>query len=369
MIRKLCLAFCLFVLLVAGSALAQDGGLPGLADLESGWNTLSPGGDTMCAYGTEYTFHIRPAESDHLLIYFNGGGACWFGQICDLGSTTFVPVADIDHNDPRTQVGIFDLENPENPFADYNMVYVPYCTGDVHLGDASTVYHIPATADNPEHDVEFHHNGYNNAMSVLNWVFENYESPDTIFVTGSSAGAIASPFYAGLVAENYPDARIVQLGDAAGGYRAPDSIGLVNEAWGSFNILPDWEEYADYSPSTLNFEAYYVATGTRFPDMVMSQYNTANDQTQLGFLSILGITDVALQGLIDANLADIQASVENFYTYMAGGPVHTMLRSPELYAYEVEGVRLVDWVAALAAGDMVENVTCTDCENPPATSE
>lgn len=53
----------------------------------------------------------------------------------------------------------------------------------------------------------------------------------------------------------------------------------------------------------------------------------------------------------------------------ACGSAHTMLRSPELYAYEVEGVRLVDWVAALAAGDMVENVTCTDCENPSTASE
>ncbi len=53
----------------------------------------------------------------------------------------------------------------------------------------------------------------------------------------------------------------------------------------------------------------------------------------------------------------------------ACGSVHTMLRSPELYVYEVDGVCLVDWVAALAAGDMVENVAGTDCENPLTASE
>jgi hypothetical protein len=30
--------------------------------------------------------------------------------------------------------GIFDATSAENPFKDWNMVYVPYCTGDVHFG-------------------------------------------------------------------------------------------------------------------------------------------------------------------------------------------------------------------------------------------
>lgn len=359
-------AAMLFILIIPGAA--QDNPMPAWDDLSEGWNTLFPGGDTSCVYGQEYSFHVRPAESDNLLIFFNGGGACWFGQICDVGSPTFVPAADLPANSPDTGTGIFDLDNPENPFADYTMVFVSYCTGDVHLGNRTVTYEIPASTMADAHDVTVHHNGYVNATTVLNWVYENVEAPETVFVTGSSAGAIASPFYAGLVAEHYPDARVVQLGDGAGGYRVSDATAIINEAWGTMSILPDWEEYASAAEDTLNFEQYYIATANRFPDMVMSQYNTANDATQYTFLSILGMTDVSLQELIDANIADIREGGEDpdpFSTYLAGGSLHTILRLPQFYEYDVDGVRVRDWVAALAAGESVADVTCTECDSDP----
>ena len=36
--------------------------------------------------------------------------------------------------------GIFDFGNARNPLADYSFVFAPYCTGDVHLGNATHVY-------------------------------------------------------------------------------------------------------------------------------------------------------------------------------------------------------------------------------------
>ena len=38
------------------------------------------------------------------------------------------------------QTGIFNLDNPANPFADYTVVFAPYCSGDVHIGASDTVY-------------------------------------------------------------------------------------------------------------------------------------------------------------------------------------------------------------------------------------
>lgn len=125
-------------------------------------------------------------------------------------------------------------------------------------------------------------------MSVLNWTFENFTTPDTIFVAGSSAGSIASPFYAGLVAEQYSDARITQLGDGSGGYRALEGAALVNEAWGVASTWPDWEQYADATAENTVFESYYLATASRFPDITMATYNAANDSTQNLFLAVLG---------------------------------------------------------------------------------
>lgn len=340
---------------------AQDTELPTWDELEAGWNTLAPGGDTTCAFDTEYTFHVRPADSEDLLIFFNGGGACWFSQICNPEAPTFVPFT----NEVPGSTGIFDLENEENPFADYNMVFISYCTGDVHLGNSEVVYELPATDESDAQEFTILHNGYINSMTVLDWIFENTDSPENIFVTGSSAGAIAAPFYAGLVAEQYPDSTVVQLGDGAGGYRIPQNTPIVNSVWNTLSILPEWPEYSEATLDNLTFEAYYMATAARFPDMQMAQYNTANDGTQYAFLELSGISGVPLQDLLEANFDDIRQQVESFYTYTAGGDLHTILRLPEFYEYEVDGVTVRDWVADLAVGEPVSDVVCTDCETAP----
>lgn len=345
----------LFVLLLIPSSAFAQNELPAFDDLAEGWNTLEPGGETMCSVGTPYSFHVLPGSQDDVLVFFNGGGACWFGEACDVSvePNIHVPVADTELNDPRDGNGIFDLDNDENPFLGYTMIFVSYCTGDVHLGAGPTTYEI--TAGDETREVTVFHNGYVNSMSALNWLFDNIDAPRQVAVMGSSAGSIASPFYAGIVAEQYPDARIVQLGDGAGSYR--ETVAPLI-AWGTLEILPDWPEYEDETIETLSFVDFYVAN-TRFDNMVQAHYDSAEDETQYGFNAILGATDPLLE-LIELNRDEIRAEVDAFYTYTAGGPVHTILRGPWFYEYEVEGVRFVDWVTALLEGDMdmVEDIAC-----------
>ena len=371
--KKLFLVVLVCLLAVASAALvsAQEGGeLPALDELDEGWNMLSPGGDTICSNGTDYAFYVRPGESDKLLIFFNGGGACWFGQICDLQShPTYVPVVETEHNMPDTQSGIFDMDNPDNPFTDYTMVFVPYCTGDVHIGNSVMTYEVPATEDTEAREVTIYHNGYNNAMAVLNWVYDNVDAPEEVFVSGSSAGAIASPFYGGLIAEQYPDSRIVVLGDGAGGYHS-EGVTAPLTAWDTESILPDWPEYEEVTADGLNFEDFYVATALRHPDVVIAQYNTAEDETQYSFLGLVGVTDTPLMDLLEGAFSEIEEGAdEELYTYTAGGDLHTILRRPEFYTYEVDGERVVDWVAALVSGEAVSDVTCTECEVAPEPAE
>ncbi|GIL09349.1 MAG: vtpJ-therm [Chloroflexota bacterium] len=366
MLKRVCfvLALASVFVLVIPSAVAQDDALPTLADLETDvWTSIAPGGDTVCSNNTPYQFFVRPADPERVLIFLNGGGACWFGQICDVsgGQITYVPFAELPQNSPEDGGGIFDLANPENPFADYSMVFLPYCTADVHLGGGETVYEIPASGDKPAREVTILHNGFANAMSALDWVFDNFDAPDQIFVTGSSAGAIPSPLYTGIIAEQYPEAAIVQLGDGAGGYRSSQSH-VVFDAWHTLDILPDWPELAAETADTLTFEDLYVAAAQRYPNVAFAQYNTAEDEVQYGFLALLGETDISLPDKLAANLADITAVVDNFHYFTAGGPVHTILRLPQFYTFAANGVRIRDWVAALASGEPVEDVVCQVCD-------
>src|SRR5688572_33342387 len=76
----------LFLAWCAVPASAQDSpraksALPAFSELQAGWNELRPGGETKCAKGGEYAFSVRPGAKDKLLVWFEGGGACW-GEEC-----------------------------------------------------------------------------------------------------------------------------------------------------------------------------------------------------------------------------------------------------------------------------------------------
>lgn len=359
--KRFLLVFMLFALFALPISAQEE--LPSLGDLEAGaWTVMEPGGETICSNGTPYSFFVRPAaeETDKLLIYLQGGGACWFGEICDLNaSPQYDPF--VDESDVPGPTGIFDYENEANPFADYHAVFLPYCTADVHVGDAVQTY------TSSQGDVTINHKGYVNAMSALDWTFANFEMPETVFVTGSSAGSIPAPFYAEFVAEAYPDARIEVLGDAAGGYRNPDASVVTFGNWGTMDILT--ELYSDYTLEEMDFEAFYVEVGKAYPDITMAQFNNAYDAVQIGFLMLLGMQDIDLLVLLEENFADVEAELPELATFTAGGDAHTVLMTPGFYTYAVGDNTVRDWVASLAAGEEVEDVTCTDCTVLEGASE
>ena len=155
-------------LVVAGCA--TESSLPRLDTLAEGWNQLFPAGETICSDSSAYMFFVRPASRDSVMVYFQGGGACWRGENCSQDhDPTYTPTAD-EREDPSGWPGIWNVDDPENPFASYSQVVVPYCTGDVHLGDKVTTYDVPATDSLPAMQVTVHHRGYANAMAVLDWV-------------------------------------------------------------------------------------------------------------------------------------------------------------------------------------------------------
>jgi hypothetical protein len=69
------------------------------------------------------------------------------------------------------------------------MVFLPYCTGDVHTGNNVIVYKDP---DGQEPDLEFHHNGHNNVIAATTYLSKQFPQIDRLFVTGCSAGGAGS---------------------------------------------------------------------------------------------------------------------------------------------------------------------------------
>ncbi|MEQ8857431.1 MAG: pectin acetylesterase-family hydrolase [Pseudomonadales bacterium] len=364
-----------------------------LAGLVPGWNVFEPGGDTACSDGSPYRFFVRPGDPAKLLVYFQGGGACWFGASCDLHlDPSYKPT--VETNEMDRYGGIFEFDNPENPFADYSVVVAPYCSADVHLGNNVATYEAPAREAAPAqgeqdavpshdaHPVTIQHKGVVNAQAALDWTYDHFGDPDEIFVTGSSAGAIPSPYYAWKIADHYPDARIAQLGDGAGGYRRDNRLavaerphggyrrggGEVNatrlELWGTLDHLRQYPEFADLSEDDFTYEQLYVVAAKRHPEILFAEYDAAEDAVQKRFLAMGGSDVETLRDSLLANHADIRAEVSNFRAYVAGGESHTILARPEFYTFQVGGARIRDWVADLADFRDVADVICSDCAEP-----
>lgn len=329
--------------------------------LNEGWNSIEPGGDTVCSDGSDYRFFVRPGDARKLLVYFQGGGACWFAGNCDTHlEPSYKPR--VAEDEPERYRGVFEFDNPENPFADYSVVMAPYCTADVHLGNNVTTYQAPAAEDHEPHPVTIRHKGLINAQAVLDWTYGHFSAPHEIFVTGSSAGAIPSPYYAWKMADHYPEARIAQLGDGAGGYRrsATDTSDRLSR-WGTIAHLAQYPEFADVAEHEFTYEHLYIAAAQRYPGILFAEYDAAEDAVQKRFLAMSGADTSTLRELLLANHADIRAEVDNFRAYVAGGDSHTILARPEFYTFQVDGRRIRDWVADLAAFKNVSDVVCRQC--------
>ena len=100
-----------------------------------------------CNDGSPYAYHFRKGNGDGVnrwLIYFKGGGSClseeecairWITQNQFMSSTSdgFTPTK----GDHGREQGVYALEEPTNPFKDWNMVHVYYCSSDTFAGTLS----------------------------------------------------------------------------------------------------------------------------------------------------------------------------------------------------------------------------------------
>ena len=108
---------------------------------------------------------------------------------------------------PPSASGLVDNANPENPVRDWGYLFVPYCTGDVHLGAREAA------------GVNF--NGRANAQAALDWLYERMPEPEATLTTGCSAGALGAAGWAPWIAQRYPAARNLQFGDSCKCSRSP----------------------------------------------------------------------------------------------------------------------------------------------------
>ena len=329
---------------------------PKTPDLPPGWTKIEPGGDTICSRGTPYAYFVHPGTVNRLVVVFQGGGACWDAASCSTPGLFDETVDDSD-NPENFAVGIGDLDNPENPFKDWFFVFIPYCTADLHLGNNSQTYTVGGK------ETTIHHKGFANFSAVLDWIGDNFEQPEKIFVTGYSAGSVGSIMGGPHIHELYPDVPLYQLGDSMAGVSTEDVMQDAFQNWNPTESQADWIPALQVPWNELTLADTYIAVANYYPDDRWAQYNTAHDDVQTLFYNAQGGTGDWGQ-LMLASIQEIQDGALNFHSYIAPGKIHCLVEDI-FYTREVEGVRLVDWVEAMVNDEAWDDVMCTDCETDP----
>ena len=123
----------------------------------------------------QFSFYYKPGKEKKLLVFFDGGGSCWDSNTCVTGQLTPLAAYVPELKDALSTQGLFDQNNPQNPYRDWSMVAIPYCTGDIHLGSKVQDYtdFTGAVTGAPGGTVTLHHRGFDNFLYVREWLMEN----------------------------------------------------------------------------------------------------------------------------------------------------------------------------------------------------
>lgn len=165
------------------------------------WHKIEPEG-AICGNGSQYKFFVNPSNlSKNVLIYFEAGGACWDYASCS-GATGIRGAANPngipdDYMDMGS--GIASIMSPfvfrahpwdSLPTNTWTIIFVPYCTGDIHTGNNVIDYIDPDSGE----VLHWHHKGHDNVMKILEWMKNQPDFDDIprLMVTGCSAGGAGS---------------------------------------------------------------------------------------------------------------------------------------------------------------------------------
>ncbi|HEX8385798.1 MAG TPA: pectin acetylesterase-family hydrolase [Rubricoccaceae bacterium] len=327
------------------------------------WTFVNVGG-AVCRDGSPTGFGVRLQEgADDLMIYLEGGGACFNNPTCSSNPARFGEADFEALRAHRGSTGIFSTAEA-NPVGGWNMVYVPYCTGDIHGGRAPD-----ATVPGVEGVQQFV--GHENIGRYLALLAPYFGDPDKVLLTGASAGGFGTLVNFAQVADHFDGSDLYLLDDSGPIFFADDALSpalqhAFTRLWRFDRSLPP-DAAAVLQPDGLpGIYAYY---SERYPDATFGLTSFLQDETIRYFFGF-GQPDGTISGdEFAAGLRDVRENLPaNWGTYYAPGDGHTLTPSPTTYSGSVGGVPLNEWVGDLLHGE-VSHVDPSGPVRPARTSE
>jgi hypothetical protein len=317
----------------------------------------------VCRDGSPTGFFVKFSDaSKNLMIYLEGGGACFNQTTCSftprniqelvVGETMDTVHALSTPQKPWTE-GIFDVARPDNPVRDWNMVYVPYCTGDSHSGTRANVS-VPGLAQ-PQQFV-----GYRNMTKFLGRIIPTFSGAAKVLLTGASAGGLGAAANFNQAQDGFGHVPVTLLDDSGpvfdDQYLAPCLQKKMRELWGLDAALPP--DCPDcFRPDGGGLGAAAVFLEHKYPNAVAGVVSSLEDSVMRYFFSYgeNGCTigkysrEKYTAALVD--LRDHHGFLPSqLGTFFYPGRRHTHIFRDRFYSESVAGKTLAQWTTDLLAG-------------------
>jgi hypothetical protein len=306
--------------------------------------------------GSPFYVYLKKSESKNLIVFFSGGGASWSQYTAARPMTVWSTIKGEDaFYFPSVKFyleimlsGILDKSNPKNPFDSWNAIYIPYATGDMHVGNREYEY----KAKNGKTKI-LHHSGYANVKLCLDFASPLFPDTDKLLIAGESAGAFGCVALADLVASCWKTENVAIYSDSAQIWSSK-WIDIVKDTWNapetlSECITDDGELIADwfYRISKKLPNAWLLHSNSVFDDVLTPFQNKLNndvyavDQKALSeFNSHLKLSEQRLQ-----SLKNYRRFVSSLGKSEKGTTPHTASRFNDRYlAKTPEGPSLAQWL-------------------------
>lgn len=294
-------------------------------------HTFGAGDGPLCIDGSEFRMATLDASSEDLVIFLQGGGACW-SELCaaNTSASTGIP-----------QFGILDPSREDNPVQDWNVAYFPYCDGGLHASDRDTDTDGSGDADRFQR-------GLHNLSAGLDVTLANFPSPRRVVLMGASAGGLGTSLALPLVRQIYPDVPIDVVNDSGVGIARPNGPAFVELLSNDWNIGAFFPESCDNCISEDGHFSNYHIWQMQQDENVRRGMLTYSRDTVFGnvFLQI-GLD--AWEEIVFPEMQKLEdAHPQRSRYWIPSGEGHTFVQAePDTTA---GGVALMEWITLMLDG-------------------
>ncbi|HVU01620.1 MAG TPA: pectin acetylesterase-family hydrolase [Polyangiaceae bacterium] len=318
----------------------------------------------MCRDGSPAGFYTRFSDtSKKLVIYLEQGGACMNTAVCtfnpknvneSIAGRTFAEVTNPGVTQtkqaPQT-TGIFDYTNPENPYTDWNAIWIPYCTGDA-FGGSNPNGSIPGVDA-----TKFV--GYMNMQKFVGHIVPTFSDAERVVLTGTSAGSFGAGLNFNQVQDAFGKVPVTLIMDSgipfSDGFMAPALQQQWRDLWNFAPMIPpDCTDCTQPDGGGLLNLVFYSAKKYK---TVKAAIISAEEDDIMKFFFGFGETSGSYptgkypQGLEDLRTRS-QPYASQFASYFIAGKNHMYEQFPDFYQPLSGGVTLASWTKDVLAGTM-----------------